>query len=194
MLRVNEFAKLLYDTSSGCSQGEAVRVYTDAFLDVARLRKRLSEIAECGCTARMLDWPRADVRQGLSCTPEDRCSPCRCREFLTPSGEAATRERVATVDPCEGKPGDVLATTGGDVSASPDRALPDGWVHGCNCQGDHAPPACRPDDANRYHQRLGAKWMCEALVRWLRTSGLACAADIERRWEDDAFWRPETTR
>ena len=89
MLRINEFAKLLYDTSSGCSQGEAVRVYTDAFLEVARLRKRLSEIAECGCTARMLDWP--------SCTPEDRCSPCRCREFLTPSGEAATREKVATV-------------------------------------------------------------------------------------------------
>jgi hypothetical protein len=51
--------------------------------------------------------------------------------------------------------------------------------------------------ANRYHQRLGAKWMVEAIIRECRTT-LALnrnaqdfANDLERRWEDEAFWRPK---
>jgi hypothetical protein len=42
--------------------------------------------------------------------------------------------------------------------------------------------------------------MCEAIARWCRTTlvqnrnAQAFAAEVERRWEDDAFWRPETTR
>jgi hypothetical protein len=51
-------------------------------------------------------------------------------------------------------------------------------------------------DANRYHQRLGAKWMVEAIVRdcrerlRLNKHAQEFANDIERKWEDDAFWRP----
>lgn len=42
-------------------------------------------------------------------------------DFLTPSGEAAKRLSEAAVDPPEGKAGDAPSTTGGEVSASPDR-------------------------------------------------------------------------
>jgi hypothetical protein len=51
-------------------------------------------------------------------------------------------------------------------------------------------------EANSYHQRLGAKWMVEAICRDLRSrlrlnaSAQALANDIERKWEDDAFWMP----
>jgi hypothetical protein len=56
-------------------------------------------------------------------------------------------------------------------------------------------------EANHYHQSLGAKWMCEAIVRWLRTPvpGTLCedqerderiADSLVRRWEDERFWRP----
>lgn len=47
-----------------------------------------------------------------------------------------------------------------------------------------------------YHQRLGAKWMCDAIVRWLRTTFVQnrnaqwLASDLERKWEDEDFWRP----
>lgn len=30
----------------------------------------------------MLAWSRADVIKGLSCTPEDRCSACRCQALM----------------------------------------------------------------------------------------------------------------
>jgi hypothetical protein len=50
--------------------------------------------------------------------------------------------------------------------------------------------------ANRYHQTLGAKWMVEAIVKDCRTrlrlnrNAQEFANDLERRWEDEAFWRP----
>jgi hypothetical protein len=53
-------------------------------------------------------------------------------------------------------------------------------------------------DANRYHQTLGAKWMCDAIVNWCRTvlrlnrSARAFADDIQSRWQDESFWRPVT--
>lgn len=54
-------------------------------------------------------------------------------------------------------------------------------------------------EANTYHQRLGAKWMCEAIVRDIRlapvkTLGRSETADYyERKWEDASFWRPKTS-
>jgi hypothetical protein len=51
-------------------------------------------------------------------------------------------------------------------------------------------------DANRYHQTLGAKWMVEAIIRECRTkfaqnrNAQEFANDLERRWEDQSFWRP----
>lgn len=47
----------------------------------------------------------------------------RVEDFLTPSGEAAEQLGEAAVDPSEGKSGDAPTTTGGEVSASPDRAM-----------------------------------------------------------------------
>lgn len=52
------------------------------------------------------------------------------------------------------------------------------------------------EDANRYHQALGAKWMVEAIVRHMRTTyqldaeDTALAKELERKWEDKGFWRP----
>lgn len=92
------------------------------------LRTRLKEIAESGCSANLLSWPRSDLIKGLSCTPNDRCSACRCRKLLAeldfqkPSGEVAEHASKAAVDPREGNSGDAPTLTGGDVSASSVRA------------------------------------------------------------------------
>jgi hypothetical protein len=64
-------------------------------------------------------------------------------------------------------------------------------------------PGSPSGEANRYHQALGAKWMCEAIVKWLRTPlpGTLCedqerderiADSLVRRWEDKSFWRPRS--
>ena len=51
-------------------------------------------------------------------------------------------------------------------------------------------------DANRYHQRLGAKWMCEAIVREINGAfsqnrhARAFAEHIARKWEVVSYWRP----
>lgn len=53
-------------------------------------------------------------------------------------------------------------------------------------------------DANRYHQSLGAKWMCEAIVREMRTrfaqnrSAQEFASHVERKWEEAGYWRPKS--
>jgi hypothetical protein len=50
--------------------------------------------------------------------------------------------------------------------------------------------------ANRYHQTLGAKWMCEAIVREMETvfekntNAVEFGRHIWRKWEDDSYWRP----
>ena len=56
----------------------------------------------------------------------------------------------------------------------------------------------RDGDANRYHQTLGAKWMCEAIVREMpgafrSRNAQEFAAYIERRWEDPHYWRPKSS-
>jgi len=54
----------------------------------------------------------------------------------------------------------------------------------------------RDVDANRYHQSLGAKWMCEAIVREMKTTFAQNANarefghHIARKWEDTGYWRP----
>jgi hypothetical protein len=76
--------------------------------------------------------------------------------------------------------------TGGNVEGSSE----DGIDECCALLNDLDRP-----DANRYHQRLGAKWMVEAIVRdcrerlKLNKHAQEFANDIERKWEDDAFWR-----
>lgn len=53
------------------------------------------------------------------------------------------------------------------------------------------------DRANRYHQTLGAKWMCEAFVREMTTTyrlnrhAQEFARHLERKWEDESYWRPQ---
>ncbi len=69
------------------------------------------------------------------------------------------------------------------------------------CGGDRhlvqVVPVENARDANRYHQSLGAKWMCEAIIREQRTkfrenrNAQEFADDLERRWEDEDFWRPK---
>ena len=60
--------------------------------------------------------------------------------------------------------------------------------------GALATSVSNPTDANRYHQALGAKWMCEAIVRFLRSttrpywSAHRLASMIEPRWQDSDFW------
>jgi hypothetical protein len=55
------------------------------------------------------------------------------------------------------------------------------------------------DFANRYHQALGAKWMCEAIVREMTTgfalnaSAQAFALHVAQKWRDGAYWRPPET-
>ena len=52
------------------------------------------------------------------------------------------------------------------------------------------------DDANRYHQSLGAKWMCEAIVREMggafsqNRHARAFAEHIARKWSEAGYWRP----
>jgi hypothetical protein len=54
-----------------------------------------------------------------------------------------------------------------------------------------------PEEANRYHQTLGAKWMCDAIVLWCRTTlrlnrnAQAFANDVQSKWQDESFWRPK---
>jgi hypothetical protein len=64
-------------------------------------------------------------------------------------------------------------------------------------------PSWASGDANRYQQSLGAKWMCEAIVKFLRSStkldwsAQRLARMVDRKWEDLGFWRPagsETAR
>ncbi len=61
---------------------------------------------------------------------------------------------------------------------------------------DLAVPSDDPSTANHYHQSLGAKWMCEALVREMRSAfaqnrnAQNFAEHIARKWEDNAYWRP----
>ena len=49
---------------------------------------------------------------------------------------------------------------------------------------------------NEYHQSLGAKWMCEAIVRKCETtfalnrSAQQFATMFARKWEAPSFWRP----
>lgn len=68
-------------------------------------------------------------------------------------------------------------------------------VYGLGCVIGELVNEARSPDANRYHQALGAKWMCEAIVRWCRTTlrqnrnAQSFADDIELKWADDAFWR-----
>ena len=60
---------------------------------------------------------------------------------------------------------------------------------------DSPPVDQGPAEANSYHQRLGAKWMCEAITREAETTFRlnrnfqAFAKDIGCKWQDDAFWR-----
>jgi hypothetical protein len=51
-------------------------------LRALRYEKRVREIAEQRCSTHMLEWSDEDLCKGLSCTPKDRCSPCRCRSLL----------------------------------------------------------------------------------------------------------------
>ncbi len=50
--------------------------------------------------------------------------------------------------------------------------------------------------ANRYHQRLGAKWMCEAIVRdmnstfRLNANAQGFAKHVSHKWEDTGYWYP----
>jgi hypothetical protein len=52
-------------------------------------------------------------------------------------------------------------------------------------------------DSNRYHQTLGAKWMVEAIIQECRTTyklnrhAQVFADSLDRRWEDEKFWRSE---
>ena len=75
------------------------------------------------------------------------------------------------------------------------------WHVNCNCgesreRSGGSPPNDHPD-ANRYHQSLGAKWMVEAIIREYRTTfalnkhAREFANSLERRWEDEGFWRPK---
>jgi hypothetical protein len=154
---------------------ELRRALKSARGDSAQLRVRVEQLKaelhalEAGPVPKGSRLYRAEV---------ERAFLERAREFLMPSGEGAEQAGEAPVDPCEGNPGDVPGVTGGDVSASPDHALDQ-----------------RDDFANRYHQTLGAKWMCEAIVRRCRTelrlnrNAQAFADDIERRWAEESFWR-----
>jgi hypothetical protein len=56
-------------------------------------------------------------------------------------------------------------------------------------------------DANKYHQSLGAKWMLEAIIKEYRTTyrlnkhAIEFAKDLERQYkEDPEFWRPEKNK
>ena len=51
---------------------------------------RLASIAECGCTANMLEWSEEDRIAGLTCAPSDRCSACRCTSLLSLISASAT--------------------------------------------------------------------------------------------------------
>jgi hypothetical protein len=51
---------------------------------------RLASIAACGCTANMLEWSEEDRVAGLTCTPSDRCSACRCTSLLSLLSASAT--------------------------------------------------------------------------------------------------------
>lgn len=39
-------------------------------------------VAHSACTRHMLEWSPEDIRKGLSRTKADRCSACRCADFL----------------------------------------------------------------------------------------------------------------
>jgi hypothetical protein len=88
------------------------------------------------------------------------------------------RKFLTASDLREGKAGDAQPTTGGEVPASPDRAV-----------GTTA-------FANRYHQTLGAKWMCEAIEREMATrfaqnaNAQEFARHVRQKWMDKAYWRP----
>ena len=43
---------------------------------------RIRAVADSACTSHMLDWSPEDIRKGLSCAEADRCSACRCQDFL----------------------------------------------------------------------------------------------------------------
>ena len=52
-------------------------------------------------------------------------------------------------------------------------------------------------EANRYHQSLGARWMCEAIAREARTTFrlnrnfVELARELADKWSDLAYWRPD---
>jgi hypothetical protein len=72
---------------SHAEKRERIQGVLDASLEVRKERDRLKErirlIAESGCSANLLAWSRADLIQGLSCTPADRCSACRCHDLIS---------------------------------------------------------------------------------------------------------------
>ena len=60
-----------------------------------------------------------------------------------------------------------------------------------------AEPEGKPDWAdwmatNEYHQSLGAKWMCEAIVSKYAPDEREFVHAFARKWEDPSFWRPKT--
>ena len=46
---------------------------------------------------------------------------------------------------------------------------------------------------NEYHQSLGAKWMCEAIVSKYAPDEREFVHAFARKWEDASFWRPKTS-
>lgn len=47
-------------------------------------------------------------------------------------------------------------------------------------------------EANNYHQSLGAKWMCEAIVSKYAPDEREFVHAFARKWQDASFWRPKT--
>jgi len=78
------FAKLLYDTSAGCSQPLAVAEYRELLKELVavtaerdRLRERVQATADVGC----VNSP-AGRRWPMKCLPRDKCSFCRAADLL----------------------------------------------------------------------------------------------------------------
>lgn len=73
---------------------EAKRVELQERVDIAEAKadalegelrfahSRIRAVAHSACTRHMLEWSPEDIRKGLSCTKADRCSACRCADFL----------------------------------------------------------------------------------------------------------------